>query len=132
MVIRAGWSCDSYSEIVFESATPNEAYLLLGLLHCGVVRPEIHQKRPAAKRQRLAVHPAGREERNETVRFLDLFVDGDCRGDDVAFRTIDKSVQNVDLGVFGTETLLEKRLLLLQGLDFVLFFLQVLDYTQNE
>lgn len=67
----------------------------------------------------------------KTVRFLDLFVDGDGRGDDVALRTVDKSVQNVDLGVFGTETLLEKRLLLLQRLDFVLFFLQVLDYTQK-
>lgn len=65
------------------------------------------------------------------VRFLDLFVDGDGRGDDVALRTVDKSVQNVDLGVFGTETLLEKRLLLLQRLNFVLFFLQVLDYTQK-
>lgn len=69
MAIRAGWSCDSYSELACESALPNEAYLLLGLLHCGVVRPEIDQKRPAAKYQRLAVHPAGRDQRNENGTF---------------------------------------------------------------
>ena len=105
------------------------AYLLLRLLHCRVARPEIDQKRPAAQHQRFPVHPADREAENKSKRFHDLFVDGDSRGDDVALRTVDESVQNVDLGLFGTETLLESRLFFLQRLDFALFFLQILYYT---